>query len=78
MSFNSNQFSHRWWKPRQDCEDDGEDTEKDIKGTAELSISNMFGVFIVLGTSVVLAICAELGKRTFKHSRKKKKQKVSM
>ncbi|XP_064603266.1 glutamate receptor ionotropic, kainate 2-like [Liolophura sinensis] len=65
----------KWWKPRQDCEDDGEDTEKDIKGTAELSITNMFGVFIVLGTSVVLAICAELGKRIFKHSRKKKKQK---
>lgn len=60
--FNETQnfYTFRWWKPN--CtKDEAEETL--IKSSSELEIENMFGVFLILLGSVVMAIIVEATKR---------------
>ena len=53
-------ISCRWW--RSNCTQ-AEVAKSQIKSSSELEIENMFGVFLILLGSIVLAIIVEVSKR---------------
>ena len=62
----------RWWVSN--CTQ-AEQEQTLVKSSSELEIENMFGVFLVLIGSVVLAVIVEIGKRIRQEVEKKYEEK---
>ena len=58
------------------CSVDTSRSSTKVKTASELDLTNMFGVFIVLIASTVLAILYEVGATIYKFVREKQKKKV--
>ncbi|XP_041366451.1 glutamate receptor ionotropic, kainate 2-like [Gigantopelta aegis] len=69
-------LKEKWWAEGQNCTDDTKTRRVSDKTTAELELTNMIGVFIVLAAFVVLAVIVEITERIvfcFDARRKKKR-----
>ena len=58
------------------CTVDRSRSSTKVKTASELDLTNMFGVFIVLIASTVLAVLYEVGATIYKYAREKQKKKV--
>ncbi|XP_071099679.1 glutamate receptor ionotropic, kainate 2-like [Haliotis cracherodii] len=67
----------RWWTSRTNCTTDTDTRSVTNKATKELEVTHMYGVFMVLGAFVVLAVVVEVIERinTCVEDRKRKKEK---
>lgn len=67
----------RWWTSRANCTTDTDTRSVTNKATKELEVTHMYGVFMVLGAFVVLAVIVEVIERinTCVEDRKRKKVK---
>ncbi|XP_046375618.1 glutamate receptor ionotropic, kainate 2-like isoform X1 [Haliotis rufescens] len=68
-------LTKKWWKSRTNCTGDSKTRSIKDKTTKELELTNMFGVFIVLGSFVVLSVIVEIIERITICVEGKKKQK---
>ncbi|CAG5129236.1 unnamed protein product [Candidula unifasciata] len=65
----------RWWAVGRNCTGEDDTLSVGEKTTAELELTNMIGVFIVLATFIGIAIVFDIGERIYrKYKEKKKKQ----
>ncbi|XP_046580378.1 glutamate receptor 3-like isoform X2 [Haliotis rubra] len=68
-------LTKKWWTSRTNCTGDSKTRSIKDKTTKELELTNMFGVFIVLGSFVVLSVIVEIIERITTCVEGKKKQK---
>ncbi|PVD33740.1 hypothetical protein C0Q70_05000 [Pomacea canaliculata] len=68
-------LKHKWWTAGRNCTDDDDTMSSSEKTTAELNITNMVGVFIVLAAFTVLAIIVDISLRIYGETRDKEEKK---